>query len=262
MQKALIFDCDGVLADTEPNGHLAAFNQMWATLGVPWSWSKEQYGEKLRIAGGKERMASLWNDPEFRRSYSVSDDEKVRKSIIADWHQAKTAIYETIVHSGQIPARPGVKRIATEAIQAGWRLAVASTSAPASVDAVLKHVMGDISNKFLNVSGDVVAAKKPAPDIYNLAVQELGVLPEDCIAIEDSRNGLLSAKAAHVTVVVTVSEYTPNEDFSEASLVVDSLGDPGEPNCTVLNNRTSRIIGSFVTLTDLESIISKSSPRV
>jgi HAD superfamily hydrolase (TIGR01509 family) len=254
MKRALIFDCDGVLADTEPHGHLVAFNRMWEEQGVPWRWTKEQYGEKLKIGGGKERMASLFRDRDFLEQVPAPPGEEERRALIARWHREKTRIYEEIIASGVIPPRPGIARLAREAHEAGWRLAVASTSAVPAVTAVLKRAVGELAGEFAIFAGDAVPNKKPAPDIYNLAVAALGVPAQQCIAIEDSRNGLVAAAAAEIPVVVTVSEYTAAEDFSEAMLVVDSLGDP-EIRCRVLANRSGRAIGDSVTLGDLEAVL-------
>src|SRR5579862_7969575 len=125
MNRALIFDCDGVLADTELHGHLIAFNQMWKNLGVPWSWSIDEYAKKLKIGGGKERMAKLFEDPAFCSRIPVPASQEERDKLIGDWHREKTNIYEGIIESAKIPTRPGVRRLSHEAYQAGWRLAVA-----------------------------------------------------------------------------------------------------------------------------------------
>ena len=144
MKKVLIFDCDGVLGDTEQFGHLPAFNQMWKEYGVPWSWSVEEYGRKLKIGGGKERMASLFSEPAFLAAWpECPADAAARREVIAAWHKKKTAIYKDIILSGRIPPRPGVKRLSEEAMADGWTLAVASTSAEESVRAVLRHAMGE-----------------------------------------------------------------------------------------------------------------------
>jgi HAD superfamily hydrolase (TIGR01509 family) len=252
MERGLIFDCDGVLADTELHGHLAAFNEMWKKLGVPWQWSAAQYAEKLKIGGGKERMASLFLDKEFRQVFAVPESEEDRKALLARWHKEKTAIYQQIIASGSIPPRSGIKRIAEAALAAGWKLAVASTSAKPSVEAVLNHVVGESTAKrFTVLAGDVVAAKKPAPDIYLLASKNLGIAPENCVAIEDSRNGLLSADSAGLPVLVTTSWFTTEEDFSEARLVVSALGDPGGERSMVRENRIGRPLGEYVTLEDV-----------
>jgi len=262
MERGLIFDCDGVLADTELHGHLVAFNRMWNKLGVPWQWSPEQYAEKLKIGGGKERMASLFKDQDFQQIFTVPESDADRKTLIAAWHKEKTAIYQEIISSGAILPRSGIKRIAEAALAAGWQVAVASTSARPSVESVLNHVAGDSTAKRISVfAGDVVTAKKPAPDIYLLAIQKMGLAPENCVAIEDSRNGLLSAVSAGAHVVVTTSWFTRGEDFSEAQLVVSALGDPGGEQAIVGANRLGRPIDSYVKLEDLAAVLGQKLTR-
>lgn len=219
--SAIIFDCDGTLADTERHGHLPAFNQMFAEVGLPVRWSEDEYGEKLRIGGGKERMASLLT-PAFVAEAGLPTDPAEQAALVARWHRRKTEIYTGLV--GSLPARPGVARIIEEAYAAGWLLAVASTSAELSVRAVLDHVVGPARAKdFLVLAGDVVPHKKPAPDIYLLTVRRLGVPAARCVVVEDSRAGLLAARAAGLACVVTVNGYTRGEDFTGAAFVVDSL---------------------------------------
>jgi HAD superfamily hydrolase (TIGR01509 family) len=255
MKRGLIFDCDGVLADTELHGHLAAFNQMWKRDGVRWQWSPAQYAEKLKIGGGKERMASLFKEQAFRQVFAVPEKEEDRKTLLARWHKEKTAIYQQIIASGAIPPRSGIKRIAEAALAAGWRLAVASTSAKPSVDTVLVHVVGNATAKqFTVLAGDVVAAKKPAPDIYLLAAKNLDIPPQNCVAIEDSRNGLLSAHSAGLQVLVTTSWFTTSENFAEARLVVSALGDPGGEQTVVIENRIGRSVGAYVQLEEVAAV--------
>jgi HAD superfamily hydrolase (TIGR01509 family) len=249
---ALIFDCDGVLADTERDGHRPAFNDSFAEVGLPVRWSEEEYGLKLRIGGGKERMASLLTD-EFVRANGLPDDAEGQLELLADWHRRKMARYKAIVLAGRLPARSGIARIVDEALDAGWTLAVASTSAEESVRAVLEHAVGAANAaRFAVFAGDTVAAKKPDPAIYDLALERLGLRPEDAIVIEDSRNGLRAAVGAGLRCVVTVSGYTADEDMSEAVLVVTSLGDPGDP-ARVLANRGAAEPGDQVTLADLDA---------
>jgi len=257
MTKALIFDCDGVLADTERDGHLVAFNQMWRERGVDWQWSVDQYIEKLKIGGGKERMLSLAHDDDFRAAYDVPDSEEEWSQTVAEWHKRKSEIYKELVASGALPGRPGVKRLAEDALAQGWTLVVCSTSALPSVQAVLQHVMGDeTAAKFAGVfAGDVVKAKKPAPEIYNLAAERLNLDPGDCVVVEDSRNGLLAANAAGMTCVVTFNEITKYEDFSEAAIVLSSLGDPDGEQTVVVQNRTGANPVGFFTVNDLESVL-------
>ena len=150
---ALIFDCDGVLADTERDGHRPAFNATFAEAGLPVRWSEEEYGVKLRIGGGKERMASLLTD-EFVRANGLPADAEGQKELLAGWHKRKTAIYKEMVRAGKLPGRPGIARIVDEALAAGWALAVASTSAEESVRAVLEHVVGtETAARFAGLRG-------------------------------------------------------------------------------------------------------------
>jgi HAD superfamily hydrolase (TIGR01509 family) len=249
---ALIFDCDGVLADTERDGHRPAFNETFAEVGLPVQWSEEEYGEKLKIGGGKERMASLLTD-EFVRANGLPADAAGQKELLADWHKRKTAKYKAMVRAGRLPARSGIARIADEALEAGWSLAVASTSAEESVRAVLEQAVGaTAAARFAVFAGDAVAAKKPDPAIYVLTLEQLAISAKDAIAIEDSRNGLLAAVGAGLRCVVTLSSYTTDEDMTEAVLVLTSLGDPGEP-ARLLANRGAATPGDQITLADLDA---------
>jgi HAD superfamily hydrolase (TIGR01509 family) len=259
VRRALVFDCDGVLADTERFGHLPAFNQMFGEFGLPVRWSEEEYGRKLAIGGGKERMASLLTD-EFVAAAGLPVDPAGQRAAVAAWHRRKTEIYTEIVASGRLPARPGVRRLVAEALDAGWALAVASTSAEAAVRAVLEHAVGaESAARFRVFAGDVVARKKPAPDIYLLAKQHLGVPDRVITVIEDSRNGMLAALAAGLTCVVTVNGYTRDEDFTGAALVVSSLGDPDGEKTTVLAGAPDRV-GSCVTIDTLAGLLPAEGP--
>ena len=161
--------------------------------------------------------------------------------MLADWHRRKTARYKAIVADGKLPGRPGIARVVAEAADAGWTLAVASTSAEESVRAVLEHAVGaGLAARFAVFAGDIVPAKKPDPAIYELAQSELGISPTDAIVIEDSRNGLLAAVGAGLRCVVTVSSYTAEEDMHEAALVVSSLGDPDHPAHVLANRSAAR----------------------
>jgi HAD superfamily hydrolase (TIGR01509 family) len=250
----LIFDCDGVLSDTERYGHLPAFNQTFAEFGLPVRWSEDEYAERSRIAGGKERMASLLT-PEFVTQAGLPEDADGQQEALRAWHRRKTEIYTDFVAQGRLPARPGIARTVGAALDAGWSLAVASTSAEPSVRAILNHVVGPSqASRFSAVlAGDVVAHKKPAPDIYELARARLGASPEATLVIEDSRNGLLAATGAGLPCLVTVSEYSAGEDFAEAALVVSSLGEIGGEVTKVLENRTRAQPEGWVTLEDLEA---------
>ncbi|WP_205629411.1 HAD-IA family hydrolase [Jiangella muralis] len=252
---ALVFDCDGVLADTERYGHLPAFNQTFAEFGLPVRWSEDEYAGKLLIGGGKERMASLLT-PAFVAAAELPADADGQRSMLADWHRRKTEIYAAMVADGRLPGRPGVARLVEEAHRAGWALAVASTSAEPSVRAVLQHVVGDErAADFTVLAGDVVPAKKPAPDIYLLALDRLGLAPDAVVVVEDSRNGLLAADGAGLTCLVTVNGYTEREDFAEAALVVSSLGDPDGEHTIVLANRSAARPGGWITIDDVAALL-------
>jgi dihydroxyacetone kinase phosphoprotein-dependent L subunit len=266
--KALILDCDGVLADTERCGHLVAFNQVFSEFGLPVRWSVEEYREKVRIGGGKERLASLLT-PEFIASAGLPADAEGQRAAVAAWHRRKTEIYTDLVARGAVPPRPGVARLVNEALAAGWLVAVASTSAEPSVRATLERAVGEqIGRERVAVfAGDVVPRKKPAPDIYLLALRSLGVPAERAVVVEDSRNGLLAAVGAGLTCLVTVNELTAGEDFSEAAMVVSSLGDPGpDGEATVLLDKHglvanhSQAAGDLITLADLDRLLPGTEP--
>lgn len=221
--KALIFDCDGVLVDTERDGHRAAFNRAFQRLGYDFEWDVPLYGELLKIAGGKERMRHYFDLQGWPSGVTDKD------ALLKELHKLKTDLFMQIIESGQLPLRPGVKRLVNEAIAGGMTLAVCSTSNERAVTQVVETMLGaDRRKKFLILAGDIVSKKKPDPEIYNLAKERLGLDGSDCVVIEDSRNGLLSAKAAGMRCVITKSSYTQEEDFTEADAVFPELGDePG-----------------------------------
>jgi dihydroxyacetone kinase phosphoprotein-dependent L subunit len=256
--SALILDCDGVLADTELHGHLVAFNQTFEEFGLPVRWSVDDYKQKVLIGGGKERLASLLT-PEFVAAAGLPADPDGQRAAVAAWHRRKTEIYLDLVARGAVPPRPGVARLVEEALAAGWLVAVASTSAAPSVRATLARAVGAETARQVTVfAGDVVPAKKPAPDIYLLATRTLEVPADRAIVVEDSRNGLLAAVGAGLTCLVTVNEITAGEDFSEAAMVVSSLGDPGnggEPTVLIANHSPAPPPGDQITLADLAGLL-------
>ena len=258
--QALVLDCDGVLADTERYGHLVAFNQTFEEFGLPVRWSVPDYEQKVRIGGGKERMASLLT-PEFVAAAGLPAGAEGQRSAVAAWHRRKTEIYTELVASGAVPPRPGIARIVAEALAAGWPVAVASTSAEPSVRVTLERAVGVENARAVKVfAGDIVPRKKPAPDIYLLALDSLGLPADRVVVIEDSRNGLLAATRAGVTCMITFNDFTAAEDFSEAALVVSSLGDPGGERTLVLANRSRATPGAWITLADLASLLPSSNP--
>lgn len=252
---ALLFDCDGVLGDTERDGHLPAFNATFEQFDLPVRWSVEDYGRLLRIGGGKERLATLLTDPEVWRAAGSPVTEQERVEVIVTWHRAKTEAFTKLVAAGVIPPRPGVRRVITGALDAGWTVAVASTSAEPSVRAVLAGAVGEAMASTIPVfAGDVVPRKKPDPAVYQLALDELAVDPAETLVVEDSRNGLLAAIGAGLPTLVTVSGYTREEDFTGAALVVTSLGDPDGERLEVIADPWAVSPQGAVTLADLASL--------
>ncbi len=222
--QALIFDVDGTLSDTE-EGHRAAFNRAFADAGLDWSWGRELYRDLLSVTGGKERLTCYLERyrPDFHPPKPVAD-------FVADLHAAKTKHYLAIVAERGIPLRPGVERLLTEARDAGLRLAIATTTSPENITALLESVLPGRINWFDVIgAGDMVPAKKPAPDIYRYVLRELRLDPGQCLAFEDSELGLRSSLGAGLKTIVTVNPYTTGQDFSGAALVVDNLGEPTQP---------------------------------
>lgn len=221
----LLFDVDGTLAETE-EVHREAFNKAFEQAGLDWHWSPSLYAELLAVTGGKERIRYFLDTrlPGFETPIRLDE-------YIASLHAAKTDIYTGMVASGQVALRPGVRRLLDEARGAGLRLGIATTTTPANVLALLTHSLADDAADWFEViaAGGVVPNKKPAPDIYFYAMQQLGVDARECLAFEDSANGLLSARDAGLQTLVTVSQYTRGQNFSGAALVLDQLGEPDQP---------------------------------
>lgn len=222
MFKALIFDCDGVLVDTERDAHRVGFNKAFREFGIDADWSVELYARLLLTAGGKERMTVYFD--EFGWPEAQVAKFGGRQELILALHKEKTRLTSEIV--ADLPVRPGILRIIDEAMAAGVRLGVCTTSNPKFIDAVLDLFGPERKAAFEFVhAGDVVAKKKPAPDIYLMALDTLGLPAADCRVVEDSRNGLLAATGAGIPTLITTSTYTVEEDFSEAARVVPELGD-------------------------------------
>lgn len=252
--QALLFDVDGTLADTERDGHLVAYNQAFVNAALDWHWDEQRYGELLAIAGGRERLRHyideyLDNVPAGQRS----DD------FIARLHQDKTACFQRILARGQLGLRPGIKRLIADARERKVRLAISTTTTESNVELLLSNTLGPESPGWFEViaAGGMVQHKKPAPDIYQLALEKLQLDPAVCIAIEDSRNGYVAASRAGLTTVVTVCDYTVGDDFSghgefpDAALVLSSAGDPGAA-ADIIHGRLEH---DYLTLADLDSLL-------
>jgi HAD superfamily hydrolase (TIGR01509 family) len=225
MLQALIFDVDGTLADTE-GAHRAAFNAAFAQVGLDWHWSEALYTRLLEVAGGKERIAHYWQsvDPVAARSLHAL-------ALAARIHAIKTLLYAEQVEGGKLALRPGVRRLIHEAHAAGMPMAIATTTTPANVEALLRTPFGADWRKYFVVvcDGASTALKKPAPDVYHAALRGLGLPAYACIAFEDTENGLRAATAAGIPTIITPTAYTALHSFADALLVLPHLGDPGHP---------------------------------
>ena len=235
--NALIFDVDGTLADTERDGHRVAFNSAFNQFGFNWYWDEPTYGELLAVTGGKERMRHYYDHYGVARD--IAEDFKQRlDELIPQLHQAKTHYYTRLLSLGEIPLRTGVERLLNEARERGLRLAIATTTTPQNVTALLEHTLGRESIDWFEViaAGDIVPAKKPAPDIYHYALEKMQISPQECLAFEDSGNGIRSSVDAGLTTVVTVNDYTREHDFADAAIVLDHMGEPDRPFRVIAGN--------------------------
>ncbi|MGC9343223.1 MAG: HAD-IA family hydrolase [Bacteroidales bacterium] len=219
--EALLFDCDGVLVDTERDGHRVAFNMAFSQKGINASWSIDEYKELVKVAGGKERMKHYFDI----KGWPLGDYD--RNEFIKELHLLKTSLFMELIESGKLPLRPGVARLVDEAIAASIKLAVCSTSNVNAVTKIVEVLLGEDRKKHFSgiFAGDMVSKKKPDPAVYNLCTEKLGLNPAFGCVVEDSRNGLLAAKAAGYKCIITTNDYTLDEDFSEADAIYSELGD-------------------------------------
>jgi HAD superfamily hydrolase (TIGR01509 family) len=219
--KAIIFDVDGTLADTE-DAHRIAFNQTFADNNLGWHWDVALYDKLLKVTGGKERIKYFIEGwlPDFNKP---ADYEGFVKNL----HAVKTGHYTAMLREGLIPLRPGIKQLIVDAHKAGIALAIATTTSPENVAALLEVGLGKDWEKYFSANGcgDIVPLKKPAPDIYNWVLNELKLAPQDCIALEDSNNGLRSSLAAGIKTYITTNPYTHKQDFTGAAAVFEDLTD-------------------------------------
>ncbi len=245
--QALIFDVDGTLANTERDGHLVAFNLAFKELGLDWVWSNELYHKLLDVTGGQLRIKHYVNNylPEFK-----TDD---LDAFALSLHQLKTKIYVRIVDEGAMPLRPGVTRLFQEAREAGLRMAIATTTTPANVVALISNTLGEEALGWFEVigAGDVVPNLKPAGDIYSYVLDQMNLNASECIAFEDSRNGIVSATHANLKTIITVNEYTDTHDFTGAIVILNNLGEQGQPFEMIEGNPTE---STFVDVAYLQEL--------
>ncbi|MBX9894767.1 MAG: HAD family hydrolase [Nitrosomonas sp.] len=224
--QAVLFDVDGTLADTEQDGHRIAFNAAFKQYDLDWNWDVDLYGDLLQVTGGKERIRH------YIEKYAPA---LLDKNDLAEWiaglHKTKTKYFESLMEAGNIPLRPGVARLIRELRHEKIKLAIATTTTMENVTALLKSTLGEESIGWFDIigAGDIVPSKKPAPDIYHWVLTQLSLPAHQCIAIEDSENGLKSALAASLPTLITVSGYTRSQNFSGATTVVSDLGEPTRP---------------------------------
>jgi len=219
--KAFFFDQDGVIIDTEKDGHRVAFNRTFKKHGLDFEWSVDEYHELLQISGGKERMTHYLHTKGFGREIKPEEEAE----IIQRLHHDKTDEIISMLEKNELPLRPGIHRFMKEVNQRGLVLAVCTTSNQRAAQAVADGMLPDIRFDFI-LAGDMVSKKKPDSEIYLTAMNKAGLTPEECVVVEDSENGVTAGKAAGMYVIATTNFYTEKEDLSQADIVVSCLGDP------------------------------------
>ncbi len=235
--QAVLFDVDGTLADTEQDGHRLAFNAAFKEFNLAWDWDIQLYGELLQVTGGKERILH------YLQKYAP---QECNKADLHDWiaalHKCKTKHLEKLLGQGKIPLRPGVARLIDELRREKIRLAIATTTTPQNVTALLTSTLGKSAIDWFEVigAGDIVPNKKPAPDIYQWVLNQLNLKAQQCIAIEDSEHGLQSALAADLPTIITINGYTQRQDFTGALAVLSDLGEPGKPFARISGNTADK----------------------
>jgi HAD superfamily hydrolase (TIGR01509 family) len=245
--QALIFDVDGTLANTERDGHLVAFNLAFKELGLDWVWSNELYHELLNVTGGQLRIKY------YLKKYNTEFHHDDLDNFVASIHKLKTSIYVRLMDEGAVPLRLGVARLFQEARTAGLRMAIATTTTPANVVALISNTLGEEALGWFEVigAGDIVPNLKPAGDIYSYVLDQMNLDASECIAFEDSRNGIVSATHANLKTIITVNEYTDTHDFTGAIVILNNLGEQDQPFEMIQGNPTE---STFVDVSYLQEL--------
>jgi HAD superfamily hydrolase (TIGR01509 family) len=224
----VFFDQDGVIIDTERDGHRVSFNMTFKEFGFTDEWSVEYYHELLQIAGGKERMKHHWKTKGFSKPLTEEEID----NLVKEMHKRKTALFVELIETGKLPLRPGIHRFMKELMEAGIKIGVCTTSNEQAAKAITERVLSDIKFEIV-LAGDVVEKKKPDPEIYNLGLAKLGLKTDEAFVVEDSKNGVKAAKAAGLKTIVTTNSYTEKEDVEAGDVIVSCLGDPNGEKATM-----------------------------
>jgi len=246
--KAIIFDVDGTLANTE-EAHRIAFNYAFEQAGLPWNWDVELYTKLLKVTGGKERI-----------NYYVTDflDETIGQDVVVSLHQAKNAQYQAIIQRKELPLRSGILSLINECRQSNMRIAIATTTSPGNVQNLVTATMGEDALDWFEFIADAESApiKKPAPDVYEFVLDKMGLKAEETLALEDSYNGVTAATAINIPTLITVNNYTADDEFAGAMVVVSELGDE-DTACEVISVDDSidkSLVGNNITLDTLKQL--------
>ena len=241
--KAIIFDVDGTLANTE-EAHRQAFNYVFEKEGLDWDWTVELYTKLLKVTGGKERIRHYVED-------YLKDD--IEQDLVVKLHEAKNARYQKMANDGLLPLRPGIERIINEAREANIRLAIATTTSPGNVTNLIAGTLGEEALKWFEIiaAADVAPVKKPEPDVYEYVLDKMNLKADECVALEDSYNGVTAATCINIPTLITVNNYTAHEKFAGAMLVLDQLGDPGNP-CKIVEGEAE--LPEYITIETLKKL--------